>query len=152
MKFYNLDKSEKGLDFLNIFLADVSDGIGPYLGIFMLSVHHWSLSDIGVVTSVIAFSGVIAKTPAGALIDRWKNKFAYMTMGSGHFNLSNGVLATAIGLGAALSKLLAGQIAELYFIPIAFLFLSAIAIVGMLFFWCKMEETMQQINDKRTTL
>jgi hypothetical protein len=29
------------LDSLNFFLADVRDGLGPYLAIYLLAVHKW---------------------------------------------------------------------------------------------------------------
>ncbi|NVL45825.1 hypothetical protein F2S75_04755 [Pseudomonas syringae pv. actinidiae] len=29
------------LDSLNFFLADVRDGLGPYLAIYLLAVHQW---------------------------------------------------------------------------------------------------------------
>ncbi len=58
----------KGLDYLNFLLADVRDGIGPFLGIYLLSDRHWNLRDIGIVTSIMTFAGVIAQTPAGHLL------------------------------------------------------------------------------------
>ncbi|MEO6686906.1 MAG: MFS transporter [Dyadobacter sp.] len=70
----NGSKSLRGLDFINFTLADVRDGIGPFLGIYLLSSQHWNLKDIGVVTSIATFAGVIVQTPAGAFVDRFKNK------------------------------------------------------------------------------
>lgn len=63
-----------GLDYTNFFLADVRDGIGPFLGIYLLSAHHWNLRDIGIVSSIATFAGVLAQTPAGAFVDKVKNK------------------------------------------------------------------------------
>lgn len=67
-------RSLRGLDFINFTLADVRDGIGPFLGIYLLSSQHWNLKDIGIVTSVATFAGVLIQTPAGAFVDRFKNK------------------------------------------------------------------------------
>ncbi|MCF0059135.1 MFS transporter [Dyadobacter sp. CY356] len=67
-------RSLRGLDFINFTLADVRDGIGPFLGIYLLSSQHWNLKDIGIVTSIATFAGVIVQTPAGAFVDRFKNK------------------------------------------------------------------------------
>ena len=67
-------RSLRGLDYINFSLADVRDGIGPFLGIYLLSVHHWNLRDIGIVSSIATFAGVLVQTPAGALTDRFKNK------------------------------------------------------------------------------
>lgn len=57
------------LDALNFFLADVRDGLGPYLAIYLLAQHHWDEASIGVVMSVGGIAGIIAQTPAGAMVD-----------------------------------------------------------------------------------
>lgn len=64
------------LDALNFFLADVRDGLGPYLAIYLLTVQKWDEASIGVVMSVAAVAGIVAQTPAGALIDRTTAKRA----------------------------------------------------------------------------
>jgi MFS family permease len=61
---------ERALDALNFFLADVRDGLGPYLAIYLLTERKWDQTSIGVVMSVAALAGIAAQTPAGALIDR----------------------------------------------------------------------------------
>ena len=63
-------KVERPLDALNFFLADVRDGLGPYLAIYLLTEQKWDEASIGVVMSVAALAGILAQTPAGALIDR----------------------------------------------------------------------------------
>lgn len=67
-------KSLQALDFLNIFLADVRDGVGPYLGIYLLATHHWEPASIGAVMSVSGIAGVVAQTPAGLLVDATTRK------------------------------------------------------------------------------
>jgi MFS family permease len=57
------------LDALNFFLADVRDGLGPYLAIYLLSQHHWDEASIGVVMSIGGIAGILAQTPAGAIVD-----------------------------------------------------------------------------------
>jgi MFS family permease len=69
---------ERALDALNFFLADVRDGLGPYLAIYLLTEQKWDQASIGVVMSVAALAGIIAQTPAGALIDRSTAKRALM--------------------------------------------------------------------------
>jgi MFS family permease len=69
---------EHALDALNFFLADVRDGLGPYLSIYLLTEQKWDQASIGVVMSVAALAGIIAQTPAGALIDRSTAKRALM--------------------------------------------------------------------------
>ena len=71
------------LDALNFFLADVRDGLGPYLAIYLLTEQKWDEASIGVVMSVSALAGIVAQTPAGALIDRSTAKRALM-VGSRH--------------------------------------------------------------------
>jgi MFS family permease len=69
---------ERPLDALNFFLADVRDGLGPYLAIYLLTEQKWDEASIGVVMSVAALAGIAAQTPAGALIDRTTAKRALM--------------------------------------------------------------------------
>jgi MFS family permease len=69
---------ERPLDALNFFLADVRDGLGPYLAIYLLTEQKWDQASIGVVMSVAAVAGIIAQTPAGALIDLSTAKRALM--------------------------------------------------------------------------
>jgi MFS family permease len=68
----------RALDALNFCLADVRDGLGPYLAIYLLSEQKWDEGSIGVVMSVAALAGIVAQTPAGALIDRTTAKRALM--------------------------------------------------------------------------
>lgn len=69
---------ERALDALNFFVADVRDGLGPYLAIYLLTEQKWDEASIGIVMSVAALAGIFAQTPAGALIDRSTAKRALM--------------------------------------------------------------------------
>ena len=62
------------LDRLNFFLADVRDGLGPYLAIYLLSVHKWQAGDIGLVMALGGLAGLAAQIPAGALVDWVRDK------------------------------------------------------------------------------
>jgi MFS family permease len=62
-------RHEISLDALNFFLADVRQGLGPYLAIYLLTERHWAEDEIGLVMSIAAVSGLIVQAPAGALID-----------------------------------------------------------------------------------
>lgn len=68
----------RALDALNFFLADVRDGLGPYLAIYLLAVRGpdrgWNEATVGVVLTVAGIVGLLAQTPAGGLIDRSRNK------------------------------------------------------------------------------
>jgi MFS family permease len=69
---------ERTLDALNFFLADVRDGLGPYLAIYLLAVrgpsHGWNEATVGLVLTIAGIVGLVAQTPAGSLIDRSRNK------------------------------------------------------------------------------
>jgi MFS family permease len=62
------------MDWLNFFLADVKDGLGPFLAIFLTSSLHWDAGQAGIVLSVGGVATVLARGPAGALVDsvKWK--------------------------------------------------------------------------------
>ena len=66
------------LDALNFFLADVRDGLGPYLAIYMLVVrgpsHGWNEATVGMVLTIAGIVGLLSQTPAGGVIDRARNK------------------------------------------------------------------------------
>ena len=62
------------LDSLNFFLADVRDGLGPYLAIYLLAVHQWDPASIGVVMTLAGMAALMTQGPAGALIDRTRRK------------------------------------------------------------------------------
>ncbi|MPQ85829.1 MFS transporter [Pseudomonas sp. MAFF 730085] len=68
------------LDSLNFFLADVRDGLGPYLAIYLLAVHHWDPASIGVVMTLAGIAGLVTQGPAGALIDRTRSKRAVVVV------------------------------------------------------------------------
>ncbi len=64
------------LDALNFFLADVRGGLGPYLAVYLLTVRQWNEAEIGIVMSISGIVGVLAQTPAGALVDATHQKRA----------------------------------------------------------------------------
>ena len=67
-------RANRALDTANFILADVRDGLGPYLAIYLLTEQHWDEARIGMVMSVAAFAGIAAQTPAGALVDATRAK------------------------------------------------------------------------------
>jgi len=66
---------------------------------------------------------------------------ADLTRGTGHFNLGQGILGTATGIGASLSATLAGYITDRFGSAAAFASLAAIAAVGFAVLWSLMPET-----------
>lgn len=73
-------RNNLSLDGLNFFLADVRDGLGPYLSIYLLAVHHWEPASIGLVMTLAGIAALITQTPAGALIDNTHHKRAVIAL------------------------------------------------------------------------
>jgi len=66
---------------------------------------------------------------------------ADITHGSGRFNLAQGIIGTASGIGAALSTALFGLIAANFDRTAAFLSMAAVALLGASIMWLLMPET-----------
>src|ERR1700684_1169429 len=77
----------RGLDWLNFLLADVQTGVGPFLAIY-LAGYKWNEERVGLALTVGGIAGILAQTPAGALVDRLHSKRAL---------IAAGVAALAIG-------------------------------------------------------
>jgi predicted MFS family arabinose efflux permease len=66
---------------------------------------------------------------------------ADVAFGSGHFNLAQGIVGTAVGIGASLSTVLAGYVSDKFGSSVAFTGLSGIAVVGLIGIALLMPET-----------
>jgi MFS family permease len=66
---------------------------------------------------------------------------ADVAFGSGHFNLAQGVVGTATGIGASLSTVLAGFVSDKFGSDVAFVGLAIIAALGLAVIWLAMPET-----------
>lgn len=88
-------QSLRALDALNFFLADVRDGVGPYLAIYLLTAQQWDPARIGVAMSAMGIATMLAQTPCGMLIDALKQK-----------RLLIGIAALLVGVGCAALTLL----------------------------------------------
>src|SRR4051812_5364372 len=77
---------------LNFFMADMQAGIGPFLGVFLLS-HGWQAGWIGTVMTVGGVAGMIMTTPAGALVDTISHKKLFVIIPG---------ISTVLGSGAIL--------------------------------------------------
>jgi predicted MFS family arabinose efflux permease len=73
-------RNNLSLDSLNFFLADVRDGLGPYLAIYLLAVHHWDPASIGLVMTIAGIAALVTQTPAGALVDNTQRKRAIIAI------------------------------------------------------------------------
>ncbi|EMJ6194386.1 MFS transporter [Klebsiella pneumoniae] len=66
-------RSLRALCLTSFFIADVRDGLGPFLGIF-LTQRHWQAEDIGLMMSVGGIAGLLATLPAGFITDSSRHK------------------------------------------------------------------------------
>jgi MFS family permease len=67
---------------------------------------------------------------------------ADLVRGTGRFNVTQGAIATAVGIGAALSQTVAGVIVHRSSYSIGFLFLAGVAAVAAITLWVLMPETL----------
>jgi len=66
---------------------------------------------------------------------------ADVAFGSGHFNLAQGIVGTAVGIGASLSTVLAGYVSDKFGSNVAFTGLACVAALGLAMIWLVMPET-----------
>jgi predicted MFS family arabinose efflux permease len=66
---------------------------------------------------------------------------ADVAFGSGHFNLAQGIVGTATGIGASLSTVLAGYVSDKFGSSVAFMGLAGVAALGLAVIWLVMPET-----------
>src|SRR6202012_1511511 len=65
--------------------------------------------------------------------------------GSGHFNLAQGIVGTATGIGASLSTVLAGYVSDQFGSSVAFSGLAMVAAAGFAMIWFVMPETRRSV-------
>src|SRR6476469_6925334 len=70
------------LDWLNFFLADIRGGLGPYVGVFLLTQAGWNQATIGAVLTVSGLIGITLHAPIGALIDATNYKRSLIIVGT----------------------------------------------------------------------
>jgi MFS family permease len=66
--------SLRALEWLNFLMADVQNGLGPYLAVFLKGVGHWGAGDIGIAMAASNIAGVAGQIPAGMLVDALRGK------------------------------------------------------------------------------
>ena len=99
---HSLEHSLRALDWLNFFLADVQTGVGPFLAIY-LAAYAWNEERIGLVLSVGGIAGILAQTPAGALVDQVHHKRTIVAVGVGSLALGALLIAFLPNFWAVLS-------------------------------------------------
>ncbi len=71
---------------------------------------------------------------------------ADVAFGTGHFNLAQGVVGTATGIGASLSTVIAGYISDKLGSPVAFISLACVGAVGLALIALVMPETRRSVH------
>jgi predicted MFS family arabinose efflux permease len=74
------DRSRRGLDWTNFFMADVQVGFGSFLA-FYLAELDWSKQDVGMALMVGGLAKLVAQIPGGALADAVTWKRALVAIG-----------------------------------------------------------------------
>jgi MFS family permease len=74
--------SLRGLDGVNLLLAGVLSGFGPYVAAF-LAERNWTQQSIGFVLTAGGFAGLLSQLPGGALLDAIRSKRIVVALGAG---------------------------------------------------------------------
>jgi predicted MFS family arabinose efflux permease len=67
-------RSTRGLDGINFLMADVRDGVGPYLGVYLKGGQHWDAGAIGLAMGASSLAAALCQIPAGLLVDGTRAK------------------------------------------------------------------------------
>jgi MFS family permease len=63
----------RGLDWLNLFVANIQTGFGPFISVY-LTTEGWTLTAIGFALSLGTVTSMASQLPAGALVDAVRGK------------------------------------------------------------------------------
>src|SRR5438552_361879 len=136
MKAVPAVRSLHALDALNFFLADVREGIGPFLAVYLAATLHWNPAQIGLAIALGGIAGVLAQTPMGALADHLRQKrlliviaSAVIALGVVLFHFANAAMLPLVGQflaagkmrGATLDMAACIIVAQLVMTPVALL-------------------------------
>src|SRR3954463_13517506 len=74
--------SQRGLDWMNFFLADVQTGFGAFVAFYLADL-GWAKDQVGLALTAGTLAGVVSQAPGGALVDavRWKRGLAAIGIG-----------------------------------------------------------------------
>ena len=67
-------RSLRGLDGINLLMADVRDGVGPFLSVYLKGSQHWDPGAIGLAMGAASVAAAICQVPAGLLVDGTRAK------------------------------------------------------------------------------
>lgn len=108
-------RSFRGLDWVNLLMADVKDGVGVYLSVYLLLVRDWNAAEIGLAIALPGLIGIIVQTPVGAFIDSTRHKRLMIVIAS--FIIGLGCLSVILSdhpFWVYASQLLNGLVQSVY--------------------------------------
>jgi MFS family permease len=76
----------RGLDHLNLFVANIQTGFGPFIAIYLAS-QGWTQTGIGLALSLGTMAAMASQIPAGALVDAMHSKVNAARIGIVSFTL-----------------------------------------------------------------
>jgi MFS family permease len=85
--------AERGLDYLNLFVANIQTGFGPFIAVY-LATQGWTQTAIGIALSVGTMTAMASQVPAGALVDAMRRKSLAATLSILVFAASALIFAT----------------------------------------------------------
>lgn len=65
--------AHRGLDWLNLYVANIQTGFGPFIAVYLTS-RSWTQADIGFALSIGTLTTMASQIPAGAVVDAFRNK------------------------------------------------------------------------------
>ncbi|GGF34794.1 MFS transporter [Aliidongia dinghuensis] len=68
-----LGAAARGLDGLNLFVANIQTGFGPFIAVFLTSM-GWTQTAIGIALSIGTVTAMVSQVPAGAVVDAVQRK------------------------------------------------------------------------------
>jgi MFS family permease len=86
-------QSRHGLDGVNFFMAAVQTGFGAFVAVY-LTENRWTPAQVGFALTIATVCGLVSQVPAGALVDRLRDKRHAVRIG-----------AIGVGVGAVLLAL-----------------------------------------------
>ncbi len=63
----------RGLDWFNLFVANIQTGFGPFIAVYLIS-QRWTQTAIGLALSIGTIAAMASQVPAGAAVDAMPNK------------------------------------------------------------------------------
>ena len=111
-----------------------------FMALLLRALLFATVSDPAFVLAIQALDGITASA-LGIMVPLM---VADITRGTGRFNLAQGIVGTAVGIGASISPTLSGYLTDYFSASVAFLGLAGIASVGLAGVWLLMPETRPQ--------